>query len=253
MKTIYHYSVESAVEFEMTDCVNLKINDADVVLKTDKKHFLSEIVLIIPGSINETTGEAHKLSKFISDVFLMNYSPSCDVRKCEVHENDDEGTKAEDKKQPTTHCKMVRSCFSTRKSVKTLQEMQTQLDQNLFLNYSDAISSFADGLRVKSEIERYINYFKVIECVFMKRRNGLSKELRKCAEFMSLVDSNKGNINKNANEIIDDLVRIRNECSYLKPKSSPSIGFTSNSLDKVKEIKPYLPLLEKICRELLKI
>lgn len=237
----------------MGDIVNLKIDNVDIVLKANGKHFLSEIVLTIPGSINETTGEAHKISKFISDIFLMNYSPSCDVEKCEVHENNDDENEIGDKKRPTTLCKIFQTHCSVRKTVNDLSELQTQLNQDRFLNYSDAVSSFADGLRVKSEIEKFNNYFKVIECIFMTKRKGIRDKLKKSPQLTALIDASKGSIDKDAYTIIDELVDIRDECSHLKPRSPLPIGYTSNNSDNIKKIKLYLPLLETICRELLKI
>lgn len=247
MKTAYRYSVNSAVEITITKVKSLFLDDCEIILKVDKKRFLSGVEIIIPGRITETQGKAHKIAKYLSDVFIVSYG-SCDLRKFQVFEisgSDDV------EKSPKNNQFIISTYFSCRKAIKSQEELEQQFNFERYNQHSDAISAFSDGFRAVSILEKYVNFFKVVEFVFAPRNGNTKEDLKKELHLRKLIAKYKGVLNKNEDKIIEDLVSIRHKCSHLNLKSKKPIGFTSGQPEQVRQIEMYLPLLEKIGRELL--
>ena len=203
--------------------------------------------MTIPGSRIETDATAHKIIKFITDVFFSEYAQCCEARRYKVDEIKD----VDEDDKPTEHFINIPVHIATRKTVKTVEELEHKVGTNRYLNFADHLSSFTDGLRSTSPLDRYTNFYKVIECVFTPRNRSTKDDLKACGRLISLINTHKNQtLTASAGSIIERLVDLRHECSHLKPNAHSPIGYTSNEQEQLREIKGYLPLLEKICREL---
>jgi hypothetical protein len=248
MKTNHYYSVTSAVQFEIRAPINITIDVADIELKINEKQFLSEVKITIPGNRIETDGLAHKIIKFITDTFFSEYAHCCEAAKYKVEEVKDDN----DKNKISECIAFIHNKVAFRKSIKTMEELNHKLSTYRYLNSSTPLSSFADGLRATSPIERYGSFFKIIECIYTPRNRHMAEDLKASTQLLNLINKHKGLLEIiSAEDIIDNLVLLRHNCGHLKPNANRPIGFTTSEQAQVKQIKDALPLLEKVSRELI--
>jgi len=142
MKTTFFYAVDSAVLFEIGNDVSLTLDTADVLFKINQKKFLTEVVIAIPGGVTETEGKAHKLIKYITDYFLKDHSPLCDVRKFEVHES---SVEVEGNKPVTAHQTILQTEFTMLNPVTSLADLTQELSTANFRQRADMLSAFAQS------------------------------------------------------------------------------------------------------------
>ena len=206
-----------------------------------------ELSVIVPGNTDASLDKVSVLVNFLSYVFNKEMGYFIVINQSEAKEIPE--TKEEKSGLKKGYANINCDCRVLNEVTKKFIE---SIDLEKYWEIKDALSWFEEGKRATMPIIRFVCFYKVLEQFYREGRKG-TKEQLKTTNLKVIIEElvkkdPKYCFNKTADEIIDKLVSIRDNCSHM---TAEPFGYSPLDRGGLKKVNKWLPRIQKIAEEVL--
>ena len=247
-KWVYFYFANpTEKEYHLLDFGNPKleisINDAQIKIYANKEGFVK--ILKIDTGVFDDDKTPNYIKNTIQSVLRLTYAKDFSFSKFVVKaiytdSNSDIGNFGiklgySQPKKPSFNGELIKG------TINLFKEKPTQLD--LLANNLDLHSN---------HIERYSSLYKIIEFEYHLFNERDAKIILKKNKRFREILSKYNYQNKSVDELIDYLVDLRDKCSHFKKVGDKeAFGFSPSNIEHQRELSNILPLMAKICAQVI--
>lgn len=251
MKTRHIYSLESSIKMH-DKSAKVQLDNCDICINANKEGYIATLTVTIPAEAYKSTSKAHTVSTYVVDFLQYKYG-SCKIIGYDGFE--EIGETEEEKLKP----KKVGRTFTVDTIIRAdLPENYDDINLRSLWHVNKALGEWANAERVTLGADKYTHYFKIIEDLYVPEGARKIKCILKQSPIREIIQQyvTEQNLPYCPDNLIDNLVDLRDKCSHLKQSKSQKqgrqqFGYSHTVLPELQEINKMIPIIREIARRVL--
>lgn len=249
MRTRYTYDCESCLIIDQPKIINVEAYEIRLE-GGGKENTVCRLDVTVPGGHADNEVAAHEISSFVANYLTAMHN---DARFLILREAE---------RVEILDCSDGRSTARTvsgnvgafASGIGPLNETVLKPEViDRFYEFKEPLSAYIEGIDARSELDKFRNFYRVIEWKFDPKGK---KGRKRLSEYLKLVTQPKTDkdpllLGLTPKDFIDQIIDLRNQCSHLRDKRVNNFGYSTQDLQQLQTIRRWYPSVQRLARSII--